>query len=80
MLVDATHSRLEDREEAFDGIGVGHALAVLAFGMVDVPVPFEFLADALVVASLVGREDAITVGIGYGDFANTLGAECGGMD
>src|SRR6185437_1885393 len=59
MLIDALHAALEDREEAFDGIGVNvavHRRNVLALAVVGVAVAMKQLAENLILVRLVGHE------------------------
>ena len=56
MLVDALHAALEDAEVALDRIGMNGTINVLADAVSDPTVRLESLADALVLARLIGHK------------------------
>lgn len=56
MLVDALYVSLEDREEAFDGVGVGFTTSVFALVVTDNAVTGELSPYLGVVGGFVGHD------------------------
>lgn len=78
MLIDALHAALEDREEAFDGVGVDVAANVFVLGMRDEFMRGEILAGATIDTALVGHERAFLGDVGADDRHDI--AHAGGID
>jgi len=69
MLVDAAHPALEDREKAFNGVGMCRAAHVLVDRVVDGFVTGETPPDAAIGTVLIGHQIALGVGVREHDLA-----------
>jgi hypothetical protein len=78
MLVDALHPALEDRIEAFHGVGVDVAVAnVFACGVAGEIVSREVLVDSAILASIVGHDVRGVVHVGFDDRHQGCGRSAG---
>lgn len=78
VLIDALHSTLEDREEAFDGVGVDGGINlrdVFALSMASEGMPGEVLSDVFVLPGLVGHDPRLAGDILLKDRNQSLGLE-----
>ena len=70
MLIDALHAALEDREEAFDGVGVNVAANVLASGVAHECVSSELGTELGIEAAFVGVQGALARDVANHDVAD----------
>src|SRR3954467_14748032 len=55
-LIDAPHPSLEDREIAFDGVGMGGAAHILAHAVIDSGMPAEAQREGAIMVGFVGHQ------------------------
>lgn len=74
MLVDAPHPALENREKAFNGVGVHLPAHVFLGAVVDGFVAGELAPDAEIGAPLVGHQRALGIGVRENDLPQFVGS------
>lgn len=80
MLINATHTALEDREEAFNGVGANRAARILFLAVSNAVVLGEVIPKVPIVAGLIGVDGALLADIRQHDRHGLLHGGAGDVE